>query len=276
MGRKVISIAILGLMVGVKAEAVFISSQESAGIMPQMNPRTLVNLVLPGPIFLADQTTGIEPMIEMHLLEYLFGGGVKKSDLRGTEMEIYTWELSRWEDYAQILLNQGKKPEEIGGEFVRMLRRRRELKPMIQAYHYLVIPERIQLRDWINFSDTMERMVSMLKGEFSFLPEGARLEEIAYKATTPIGIRRGTEWELATYKCLKTFTGHHGGAVTSVAYCKEPEQLLTGSRDGSIRRWNRLEGKALLRWCPHNGAVTHLAVSPDGRWVLSYASRHLA
>ncbi|MCM8779526.1 MAG: hypothetical protein NC834_07095, partial [Candidatus Omnitrophica bacterium] len=196
MGRKVISIAILGLMVVVKAEAVFISSQESAGIMPQMNPRTLANPVLPGPIFLADQTTGIEPMIEMHLLEYLFGGGTKKSDLRGTEMEIYTWELARWEDYAQILLNQGKKPEEIGREFVRMLRRRRELKPMIQAYHYLVIPERIQLRDWVNFSDTMERMVSMLKGEFSFLPEGARLEEIAYKATTPIGIRRGTEWEL--------------------------------------------------------------------------------
>jgi WD40 repeat protein len=86
----------------------------------------------------------------------------------------------------------------------------------------------------------------------------------------------GTEWQLDGYKLLKTFTGHHGGAVTAVAYCKEPEQLLTGSRDGSIRRWNRLEAKVLLRWCPHEGHVTRLAVSPDGKWALSYGSRRVA
>lgn len=80
----------------------------------------------------------------------------------------------------------------------------------------------------------------------------------------------GTEWRLEGYKLLRSFKGHHGHAVTAIAYCREPEQLLTGSRDGSIRRWNRLDGKVLLRWWPHNHHVTRIAVSPDGTWVLSY------
>lgn len=117
------------------------------------------------------------------------------------------------------------------------------------------------LKEWLNDYYTHMRSLALS-------PDGQRVL---------VGSRtRGTEWQLDGYKCLKTFTGHHGGAVTSVAYCKEPEQLLTGSRDGSIRRWNRLEGKVLLRWCPHEGHVTHLAVSPDGKWVLSYGSRRLA
>lgn len=80
---------------------------------------------------------------------------------------------------------------------------------------------------------------------------------------------RATEWRLDDYKLLKTFTGHAGHAVSVVAYCKEPDQILTGSRDGSIRRWNRLKSKVLLRWVPHDTLVTHAAVSPDGKWVLS-------
>ena len=81
---------------------------------------------------------------------------------------------------------------------------------------------------------------------------------------------KATEWQLDGYKVLKQFTGHHGHAVTSVAYCANPDELLTGSRDGSIRRWNRHEGKVLLRWWPHNNHVTHIEVSPDGKWALTY------
>ena len=82
-----------------------------------------------------------------------------------------------------------------------------------------------------------------------------------------------TEWQLDDHALLQKFTGHHGAAVTTVAYCKDPDQLLTGSRDGSIRRWDRLKKKVLLRWCPHNGHVTRIAVSPDGNKALSYGSR---
>jgi len=86
-----------------------------------------------------------------------------------------------------------------------------------------------------------------------------------------IGSRHSaTEWLMDDHKQLKKFSGHHGHAVTAVAYCRNPDELLTGSRDGSIRRWNRLEGKVLLRWAPHERYVTRIVVSPDGKWVLSY------
>ncbi len=92
-----------------------------------------------------------------------------------------------------------------------------------------------------------------------------------------IGSRHSaTEWFVDGYELQRKFTGHHGHAVTSVDYCSEPDQLLTGSRDGSIRRWQRLEGKILLRWWPHEGHVTRIRVSPDGKWVLSYGSGRVA
>jgi WD40 repeat protein len=87
---------------------------------------------------------------------------------------------------------------------------------------------------------------------------------------------KATEWLLDGYKLLKEYTGHHGHAVVSIAYCKDPTQILTGSRDGSIRRWDRTEGEVLLRWCPHARYVTHMTVSPDGEWVLSYGNHVVA
>lgn len=89
-----------------------------------------------------------------------------------------------------------------------------------------------------------------------------------------IGSRHSaTEWLVDGYQALGKFSGHHGHAVTAVAYGGHPDELLTGSRDGSVRRWNRQQtDKPLLRWCPHNAYCTHIRVSPDGQWVLSYGS----
>jgi WD40 repeat protein len=84
---------------------------------------------------------------------------------------------------------------------------------------------------------------------------------------------RATEWQVAPeHELLNTFRGHHGGAVTAVAYAPDPEQLMTGSRDGSIRLWDRLPdgGEVLRRWFAHSGHVRYIRVSPDGKWVLSY------
>ena len=78
------------------------------------------------------------------------------------------------------------------------------------------------------------------------------------------------EWDVESYEMLGKFSGHHGHAVTAVAYCANPDELLTGSRDGSIRRWNRHTAEVLLRWWPHEGHVTRIRVSPDGQWALSY------
>ncbi len=83
---------------------------------------------------------------------------------------------------------------------------------------------------------------------------------------------RASEWLLDGYQQIGDYRGHHGHAVTSLAYCVNPDQILTGSRDGSIRRWNRKEEQVLLRWVPHAGHVRRMAVSPDGQWVLSYGN----
>jgi WD40 repeat protein len=117
------------------------------------------------------------------------------------------------------------------------------------------------LKEWLNDYYTHARSLALSA-------DGKRLL---------VGSRhKATEWLLDGYKLLKTYTGHHGHAVVSIAYSKDPNRILTGSRDGSIRHWNRTEGNVLLRWCPHAGHVTHMAVSPDGQWVLSYGSGMVA
>jgi WD40 repeat protein len=86
---------------------------------------------------------------------------------------------------------------------------------------------------------------------------------------------RATEWRLADYKALRRFTGHHGHAVPSVAYGRDDRHVLTGSRDGSARLWDRTSGKLVRRWFPHQRYATKLRVSPDGQWLLSYGGDRL-
>ena len=91
-----------------------------------------------------------------------------------------------------------------------------------------------------------------------------------------VGTRhKSNEWRLADYECLETFTGHHGHAVPSVAYTRDERRLLTGSRDGSIRLWDRHTAEVVRRWFPHRAHVSRMRVSPDGKWVLSYGNDHL-
>ncbi len=82
---------------------------------------------------------------------------------------------------------------------------------------------------------------------------------------------RASEWDMERFQLLKEFRGHPGGAVTGQAYGAHPDEIFTGSRDGSLRRWNRLEAKVLLRWTPHAAYARMLRLSPDGRWLLSYS-----
>lgn len=103
--------------------------------------------------------------------------------------------------------------------------------------------------------------------QLALSPDGERLL---------IGSRhRATEWALDGYRFLNVFTGHHGHEATAVAYCRDPDQILTGSRDGSIRLWNRLDSTVKLRWVAHQRYVTALAVSPDHHRCLSFGAGSL-
>lgn len=88
-----------------------------------------------------------------------------------------------------------------------------------------------------------------------------------------VGTRHmSNEWRLYDYERLETYTGHLGHAVPSVAYARDDRQVLTGSRDGSIRLWDRHAAAVLRRWYPHQNHVNRIRVSPDGNWVLSHGS----
>ena len=91
-----------------------------------------------------------------------------------------------------------------------------------------------------------------------------------------VGTRhKANEWRLSDYTCIQTYTGHLGHAVPSVAYTRDEDHLLTGSRDGSIRLWNRHSAEVVRKWYPHQRHVKGMRVSPDGKWVLSYGGDQL-
>jgi WD40 repeat protein len=64
---------------------------------------------------------------------------------------------------------------------------------------------------------------------------------------------------------VKTLFGH-ANPVTAVLFSPDSKQLITGSRDLTVRIWDVASGTELLQ-LPQNAPVTHLALSPDGRWL---------
>ena len=103
------------------------------------------------------------------------------------------------------------------------------------------------VKEWFKDYSVYERCLAVS-------PDGSRLL---------VGSRhQATEWQLDGGKMLKSFRGHAGHAVIAVAYCRNPDQLLTGSRDGSIRRWDRLKARVLAQWWAHPEYVTRRSV----RW----------
>ena len=56
----------------------------------------------------------------------------------------------------------------------------------------------------------------------------------------------------------------HEEAVTSVSFSPDGQRLATGSRDGTVKLWNR-QGKLLATLKGHRGAVYGVSFSPDGQ-----------
>ena len=98
--------------------------------------------------------------------------------------------------------------------------------------------------------------------------DGERLlARLRYRATV--------EWRLSDYELLHQGFRAPGRPGPSAAYAGDERFLLTGSRDGTVRVWNRHTGEVVRKWAPHRGWVGKIRVSPDGKWALSYASGHL-
>jgi WD40 repeat protein/serine/threonine protein kinase len=60
----------------------------------------------------------------------------------------------------------------------------------------------------------------------------------------------------------------HGGRVEVLAFSPDGTALLTGSWDGTARRWDVNSGKELFR-CQHGSNVNAVAFTPDGKRILT-------
>ncbi|GAB5406499.1 MAG: hypothetical protein Aurels2KO_47300 [Aureliella sp.] len=77
----------------------------------------------------------------------------------------------------------------------------------------------------------------------------------------------GKTLDLKSGQVTAEFRGHEG-AVRAVAYVSN-DILATGSYDKTIRLWNAKSGKQLARVGEHSDELRSIAVSPDGRYLVS-------
>ena len=87
-------------------------------------------------------------------------------------------------------------------------------------------------------------------------------------AIPPQPAKEGLPAELTRIEPLRALKGH-GRQITSLAALRgSPHQFLSGSVDGSVRKWNGDDGSQIVHWI-HGDAVTQIAVSPDGSRFVS-------
>ncbi|MGL4944601.1 MAG: WD40 repeat domain-containing protein [Thermoguttaceae bacterium] len=84
-------------------------------------------------------------------------------------------------------------------------------------------------------------------------------------------------WSPATFKTVQTLTDHTGG-VTAAAFTPDGQRLITASDDKSVIVWKQTaasDDPAKMEWTQERrindftGAVTSLAVTPDGASILA-------
>jgi WD40 repeat protein len=78
-------------------------------------------------------------------------------------------------------------------------------------------------------------------------------------------------WDFEGHE-LRRFTGHHpvaGRGVLSIAVSEDGRRLASAGAD-TVRYWDAASGRQL--WSGDERAFEHVAVSPDGTWVLAVSS----
>ncbi len=75
-------------------------------------------------------------------------------------------------------------------------------------------------------------------------------------------------WDMNTGKLIQTFEGHTG-YVDSLDFLADNKHIITSARDGTMRIWSIATGKEVARVSHDNAIFNYLAVTPDGRHVIT-------
>lgn len=82
--------------------------------------------------------------------------------------------------------------------------------------------------------------------------------------------RVGEQDNAALYRCsLERIIASHDGAVTSIAFTPDGNQLVSGGDDKLVRRWNVADGAEVMQYTGSEDAVTCVEVTRDGQRVLA-------
>jgi WD40 repeat protein len=73
----------------------------------------------------------------------------------------------------------------------------------------------------------------------------------------------------ADQSVLREFTVEHSGTITRIALVKDSDTVLLGTQEGTIIAYSSLRGEEITRLTAHQGEVTCLTSSADGRSFLS-------
>jgi WD40 repeat protein len=132
------------------------------------------------------------------------------------------------------------------------------------------IGERLCRRDsWIHLLDptTGESL-----GKITHADAGGVWQNFVWSpdSRTIYALGRGTTYtyDVATRKPKAKLLGHKDAAI-AIAFPANPNQIITGGVDHTIKLWDVAEGKVLREWKGHRRSVAALAVLDRGRTLLS-------
>jgi WD40 repeat protein len=151
--------------------------------------------------------------------------------------------------------------------------------PLVRGECVSLSPEKIKILTLIQgalrlsahvLAEDKTQLVEQLWGRLQWF----EVQEI--QAMLEVAKQRKTNWLRLLIPSLttpggrlrRTFTGH-SDSVNAVAITPDGKQVISGSRDNTLKIWNLDTAEELFTLTGHSNLVRAIAVTPNGKWVIS-------